>query len=147
MPLASYRHEGGVPTWIATGHNNCVFASLSNIDKVVSYERSSDGKLKETSAIASGGMAPVHLVPHPHATLMVANYHGPDDTKVQDGASAASLRVGTGCVLSPGSALPVKGHSVDPSRQGASHVHSIAADPHNATRFFAMDLGAGAATH
>ena len=146
VPLGSYRHEGGVPTWITAGHNDCVFASLSNIDKVISYERSGDGTLKEATAVTSGGAAPVHLMAHPHATLMVANYHGPDDTKVQDGASVASLRVGNQggvqCSLTPGDALPVTGHSVDPTRQGASHVHSVAVDPHNATRFFAMDLGA-----
>ena len=102
----------------------------------------------------SGGLAPVYIAPMRASdcagcsdAIVVANYHGPDDTTDQKGAGVASFHIGDDCSLTKGDSVPIDGHSIDPSRQGASHVHSVLLDAKgsndSSARFFACDLGAG----
>jgi len=135
----------GKPTWIHASES-CVFATLSDINTIVSYQIG-ENTLKLMSNVSSEGISPVFL-DNINDVLIVANYHGPDDGKDATGATAATLKINQDCSLSKGDSIPVTGHSINPSRQGTSHVHSVVANPHltNATHgvFLACDLGGDA---
>lgn len=75
-------------------------------------------------------------------TLLAANYHGGDNTSVQVGAGVTSFAIEEGCRLKFGMALPSTGHSVDPTRQMTSHMHSVTPDAKFPGRFYGCDLGA-----
>jgi len=100
------------------------------VDKsqITSYsitERGADGP---RALLASGGEHPVYAsVTQDGKTLLVANYHGPDDVAVSDGAAVASFRIGPGCSLEPAAVVPHSGSSVLRSRQASAHPHSFVA--------------------
>lgn len=73
-------------------------------------------------------------------TLVVANYHGPDDAKTSDGASVATFQINRDdCSLTQADVKPHSGHSVNPARQGGAHVHSTVAARDGLV--YACDLG------
>jgi len=75
-------------------------------------------------------------------SLLAANYHGSDNTTVPVGAGITAFKVSDGCALTFAGDMPTYGHSVNPARQGASHIHSVVPDPKYPGRFYACDLGA-----
>eukprot|EP00040_Diaphanoeca_grandis_P006138 m.36115 g.36115 ORF g.36115 m.36115 type:complete len:400 (-) comp17262_c0_seq1:602-1801(-) len=146
MKMIKFYNTNGKPTWIHTTES-CLFATLSDLSTIVSYQRMTDGSLSFKSNVTSEGISPVYLDSIDNV-LLVANYHGPDDGKDATGASAATLKIGMDCVLTKGDAIAVTGHSINPGRQSTSHVHSVVADDHLTTSttgvFFACDLGGDA---
>eukprot|EP00054_Salpingoeca_dolichothecata_P002447 m.22807 g.22807 ORF g.22807 m.22807 type:complete len:384 (+) comp13016_c0_seq1:1-1152(+) len=141
--IASF-NVGGVPSWIhVTGR--CLFATLTKGNHVASFAIEDDGSLTLKSNITAGsGFNPVFLSTIGHV-LLAANYHGPDNGTNSTGAGVASLIFkSNSCELSEGDFFPTSGHSVNPARQGASHVHSVVPYPHMDNIFFACDLGADA---
>jgi len=140
----------GKPSWVTVSPDNrCLFATLSDISRVVSYERMSDGTLEPRADVPSGGRSPVHLDHASDGVLLVANYDGPDDrTSCEGGATLTSLLVGERCALTPANSLGFfEGSGIDPAgRQACSHVHSVVVDPANfgggTAQAFVQDLGA-----
>lgn len=91
------------------------------------------GKLTPLQAQDAGGKAPCHLVVDRTArTLVLAHYHS--------GIVAALPIAPDGTLGAPGSVIQHTGHSVNPTRQEAPHVHSVTLSPDN--RFVIVcDLG------
>lgn len=148
LRLASNTSTGGVPTWVIARESpagtSCVFATLSDIDRIASYERSGS-TLTLRSKVPSGGAAPVFL-DTAGGVLLAANYNGPD-TGRNNNASVGSLLIGDDCSLTLADSLHVHGSGPDPSRQLSSHVHSVVvARPVSGASAvaFAADLGADA---
>lgn len=130
-----------LPVWMASA-GPCVFITQPNKDAVVSYKWA-DGRLSPApspNVTGSGGRTPVFATPTPDGRfLLVANYNGPDDAKVSNGATAASFRIEADCHLTLVDSKPHTGSSADPQRQGAAHVHSVV--PVRDGLAFACDLG------
>lgn len=91
------------------------------------------GRLTPLQAQDAGGKAPCHLVvDHTERTLVLAHYHS--------GIVAALPINADGTLGAPGSVIQHTGHSVNPKRQEAPHVHSVTLSPDN--RFVIVcDLG------
>jgi 6-phosphogluconolactonase (cycloisomerase 2 family) len=111
----------------------------------LSYAVGAKGKLSlKSNATLAPAMNPV-FINQLGDYIIVANYHGPDDGTTDDGtAGISSLKVSEDCSLTMAQFLPEKGRSVDPGRQGMSHVHSVNALPKSKTQFVVCDLGADA---
>jgi len=115
---------GGAPVWLTTVgtdlQDGCIFATLANDSTIFSYG------LKGSHTVPSGGVNPVFAsVANNGHTLLVANYHGPDDSTSSDGASVASFEIGRGCSLRLVDVKNHSGSSINPKRQGGAHVHSV----------------------
>mmetsp|Transcript_80474 Transcript_80474/g.139670 ORF Transcript_80474/g.139670 Transcript_80474/m.139670 type:complete len:407 (-) Transcript_80474:47-1267(-) len=129
---------GGNPVWLSTVgadlDKGCLFATLADKSMVFSAGFGS------SASVASGGVNPVYSsVSHDGKTLLVANYHGPDDAKTSDGASVASFAIGSKCSLTLADVKNHSGSSIVPDRQGGAHVHSVVAARGGLA--FACDLG------
>jgi len=129
----------GAPAWITTtGHSmddGCLFATLANISMIFSTGSGNPGQI-----VPSGGAAPVYAqVTNNGRTLLVANYHGPDNSKTSVGASAASFEIGSKCELKLVDVKNHTGSSINPDRQGGAHVHSFV--PVRDGLAYACDLG------
>jgi len=114
---------GGNPVWLTTvGHDldtGCLFATLADTSEIFAY--SSYGE----HSVPSGGVNPVYAsVTEDGQTLIVANYHGPDNANTSAGASVASFRIGSSCSLTLADQKDHSGSSIIPDRQGGAHVHS-----------------------
>mmetsp|Transcript_52244 Transcript_52244/g.122268 ORF Transcript_52244/g.122268 Transcript_52244/m.122268 type:complete len:388 (-) Transcript_52244:30-1193(-) len=134
MRLAMGRYStGGRPVWITVdAATRCEFVTLADKDALYSI-----GNL---STVASGGKAPVYAAfANAGKTLLVANYHGPDDVNVSTGSGVASFGVNKDCSLQLADFIPHSGSSVDPKRQLSSHVHSLVPGRHGLA--YACDLG------
>jgi len=115
---------GGAPVWLTTVGNGlqdgCMIATLANTSEIFTY--SANGSHR----VPSGGANPVYAsVANEGHTLLVANYHGPDNSKSSDGASVASFTIGKECALTLVDVKKHSGHSINPDRQGGAHVHSV----------------------
>ena len=156
-PVANYT-TGGTPSWVIVppdepGTNTkCLFATLSDINRVVSYEVLAGGALSLVSNVSSGGLSPVYLdhhyaqYPKTGKALLVGNYNG---GCAAGGATVASLLVGEKCALSPGDSIAFHGSGPDPTgRQECSHAHSVVVDRYSSDEAagtidaFVQDLGA-----
>eukprot|EP00932_Pfiesteria_piscicida_P007839 SRR837773.18051.p2 GENE.SRR837773.18051~~SRR837773.18051.p2 ORF type:complete len:131 (+),score=41.45 SRR837773.18051:41-394(+) len=103
-----------------------MFVMRPDKDDIMAYELGQGDKLVTPGKSSqSGGRNPVHgTVSLDGRFLVVANYDGPDNATANTGASIASLAIGDHCALSVVDAKKHSGHSVNPARQGAAHVHS-----------------------
>lgn len=129
-----------LPVWITGTGSGCLFVARPNRNDLVSLMVGVDGRLSPVSSTPSGGRTPVFAAPSvDQRFLLVANYNGPDDTKVSNGATAASFRIEQDCRLTLVDSKIHAGSSVDPQRQGAAHVHSLV--PARDGFLFACDLG------
>lgn len=131
---------GGSPSWLHLSRDGkCLFATQSDTNRVLSYERAT---LKLVANVSSGGIAPVKL-DSTAGVLLVANYGTPTA-----GASVASLRIGADCSLTPADSLPFNRSSIDPRRQLSSHIHTVVADDNAleaaTAQVMAADLGGDA---
>ena len=124
---------GGLPSWTKTspgfsdgygGH--CLFVTVTDSHYVLSYKVKEGHKMDLVSNITlAPGINPVHIDTQV-GVLAVANYHDPDTTTEDNGESGVStLTVDPDCVLTFAEYTPHHGRSVNPGRQGASHVHSV----------------------
>jgi 6-phosphogluconolactonase len=129
---------GSNPVWLTTlGRDlksGCLFATLANTSEIFAY--GSGAKF----SVPSGGVNPVFAaVTEDQKTLIVANYHGPDNANTSTGASVASFRIGSKCSLTLADRKDHSGSSVNPERQGGAHVHS--AVPVRGGLVYVCDLG------
>lgn len=117
--------QDGIPAWL-TPHSGCLFVTRPDKDDVIAYKIGAGDKLVAPGVSSwSGGHNPVHAtVSIDGRFLVVANYDGPDGATKNTGASVASLRIGDDCGLTVADFKNHTGHSVNPDRQGAAHVHS-----------------------
>jgi len=145
----------GIPAWMVSAKSpeegkDCLFVMLANRSTILSFQYSVDGPgagpgpgpvLKQIGdAVDSHGAAPVHgSISSDGRTLLVANYHGPDDSCSSTGANAASFSIAPSCQLTFADARPHNGSSVIKSRQCGAHVHSFTAGRNGLA--FACDLG------
>jgi 6-phosphogluconolactonase (cycloisomerase 2 family) len=134
----------GLPSWTKVD-GKCLFVTVTDSHYVLSYAIGADGKLSmKSNATLAPAMNPV-FIDKVGDFIVVANYHGPDDGTKDDGtAGVGSLRVSADCSLTAASFLPAHGHSVNPGRQGMSHIHSTNTLPGSKTQFITCDLGADA---
>jgi len=153
---------GGLPSWVAAGinvvqddgHNpttGCAYATLTDLSNVVSLRVSKNYTAAVVSNVSAAAppmslVNPVHLAVEPATgTLMTAAfYHGPDDATESPGAGVVVLTVAPDtCEIKVAAFTATTGHSVNPARQGTSHVHSTMWDltDKKNMRFFACDLG------
>jgi 6-phosphogluconolactonase (cycloisomerase 2 family) len=156
-PVANYT-TGGTPSWVIVPDEpdldtKCLFATLSDINRVVSYEVLAGGALSLVSNVSSGGLSPVYLdhyyaqYPQQGKALLVGNYNG---DCAAGGATVASLLVSDKCVLTPGDSIAFNGSGPDPTgRQKCSHAHSVVVDRYSFAAAaagtidaFVQDLGA-----
>jgi 6-phosphogluconolactonase len=128
---------GGAPVWLTTVgkdlREGCLIATLADKSTLFSAGRGA------THTTPSGGVNPVYAQANEDRILFVANYHGPDDTKISDGASVATFKIGEDCSLTLADVKNHSGSSVDPARQGGAHVHSVV--PGRGGLAYACDLG------
>jgi len=129
----------GMPVWLTLlsymYRYDCLFATLADTSLV--WWQPSNGP---PSYVESGGVNPVYsAVAYSGETLLVANYHGPDDANTSTGASVASFAIGDDCSLTLVDVKNHSGSSVNPSRQGGAHVHSVV--PARDGLAYACDLG------
>lgn len=129
---------GSNPVWLTTlGQDldsGCLFATLADSSEIFAY--SSHGK----HSVPSGGVNPVYAaVTEDKKTLIVANYHGPDNANTSTGASVASFKIGSNCSLTMADRKNHSGSSIVPDRQGGAHVHS--AVPVRGGLAYVCDLG------
>lgn len=137
---ASYDFPGNdLPSWLRAT-KSCLFATVTNSQYLLSYSIGKDGTLTQVSKVDTGGQNPV-FIDQVGDFLVAANYHGPDDGTDSTGAGVSSTKVTADCSLAAGSFTGTAGHSVDPGRQGASHLHSVVATPGSSTTFHGLDLG------
>lgn len=135
----------GIPAWMVSGKSpeeghDCIFVMLANRSTILSFQYSVYGLEQVGDAVDSHGAAPVHgSISSDGRTLLVANYHGPDDACVSTGANAASFSIAPSCALTFADAKQHSGSSVIKSRQCGAHVHSFTAGRGNLA--FACDLG------
>jgi len=128
-----------MPVWL-TGlwhldNDYCLFATLADTNLV--WWQPPNGPPSYTD---SGGVTPVFsAVTQDRRTLLVANYHGPDNANTSTGASVASFAIGANCSLTLVDVKNHSGSSVNPSRQGGAHVHSVV--PVRDGLAYACDLG------
>ena len=116
---------GGTPSWLhINGDRSCLFAALTNVSKVASYEIVDGALVGPKSVLPSGGKYPVKLdtVNRLGGLLLVANYGGPTD-----GASVTSMTIGEvcKCCLVHADTMRFNRSSVDPQRQLSSHIHTV----------------------
>jgi len=133
----------GLPVWLTTTEGfattneifqRCLFATLA--DKNLVYSHSSSAQ----HTIYSAGAAPVFAAAANFGrTLLVANYHGPDNANTSTGASVASFAINSDCSLTFVDQKNHSGSSVNPARQGGAHVHSVV--PVRGGLAYACDLG------
>jgi len=131
----------GLPVWLATLHKRCLFATLADTSDLVAYSFEPSQSLKgPITKVRAGGVAPVFAATTLDGrTLLVADYHGPDNSNVSTGAAAASFQIGNDCSLRLADTKPHNGSSVNPLRQGGAHVHSFV--PARNGLAYACDLG------
>ena len=118
----------GLPVWLTTTEGfattneifqRCLFATLA--DKNLVYSHSSSAQ----HTIFSAGAAPVFAAPANFGrTLLVANYHGPDNANTSTGASVASFAINSDCSLTFVDQKNHSGSSVNPVRQGGAHAEA-----------------------
>mmetsp|Transcript_1389 Transcript_1389/g.4198 ORF Transcript_1389/g.4198 Transcript_1389/m.4198 type:complete len:413 (-) Transcript_1389:223-1461(-) len=120
----------GIPAWLAVAPQvpHCLFAALVDTDSLTSFLITKTGAEKGGATVASGGVNPVFAsVTEDGHTLLVANYHGPDDSKQSTGASVASFSISSDCTLTPKDVVPHSGSSRVHGRQDSAHPHSFVA--------------------
>lgn len=134
-PLPDFSKEiQGMPVWLAI-ESGCLFVTRADTDELLAYDSTN-----LVATVKSGGAAPVFAAPTLDGkTLLVANYHGPDNANTSTGASAASFHIGKDCSLTLADNKPHSGKSVNPARQGGAHVHSFV--PVRNGIAYACDLG------
>lgn len=118
----------GAPVWLTTVGTDlskgCIIATLADKSSIFAFGYREGSRVSHT--VPSGGINPVFAsVTEDQSTLLVANYHGPDNTNTSVGASVASFKIGGGCELTLVDVKNHSGHSVNPKRQGGAHVHSV----------------------
>jgi len=132
----------GTPAWLewAPQLQHCVYAALVDTSKLAAFELVAN-RLILRGEVPSGGVNPVYAaVSADAATLLVANYHGPDDVNNSRGASVASFHVAENCALTLAAVVNHSGKSVVPGRQDSAHVHSFV-PARNHGLAYACDLG------
>mmetsp|Transcript_12485 Transcript_12485/g.29411 ORF Transcript_12485/g.29411 Transcript_12485/m.29411 type:complete len:391 (+) Transcript_12485:86-1258(+) len=129
--------SGGRPVWLVSDPaSGCLIATLADKDMLYT---SGHG---HSSLTSSGGKAPVFaaVANSGTPTLLVANYHGPDDISSSEGSGVAAFAINKAdCTLKLVDVKPHNGSSVDPKRQRSSHVHSVVPGRHGLA--YACDLG------
>lgn len=123
------------PSWVALSPDRKHLYAVSERDTlaVPFAVDAATGRLIPEVVADSGGKAPCHLmVDRTGRCLLVAHYHT---------AIVAALPIlADGSLGAAGSLIPHTGHSVNPQRQEAAHVHSVNVSPDN--RFVIVcDLG------
>jgi len=118
----------GAPVWLTTVGNGlkdgCLIATVANTSEIFTYSQRFDGLTRRW--VPSGGVNPVYAsVANEGHTLLVANYHGPDNSNSSEGASVASFTIGKECHMELVDVKKHSGNSVNPTRQGGAHVHSV----------------------
>lgn len=138
----------GLPSWLKVV-NQCLIVPWTDSRYIESYQIIDNGtQLKFRNKMATGGMNPVFIDAfdkNPH-TIVVANYHGPDDGTDSTGAGITSMTMETNCTLAGTNFHQTTGRSVNPGRQASSHLHSTVVDPFTDNMIFACDLGADTVT-
>eukprot|EP00929_Paragymnodinium_shiwhaense_P025529 TRINITY_DN15419_c0_g1_i2.p1 TRINITY_DN15419_c0_g1~~TRINITY_DN15419_c0_g1_i2.p1 ORF type:complete len:405 (-),score=113.91 TRINITY_DN15419_c0_g1_i2:192-1406(-) len=138
--------DSEAPAWLTTmeaqdGQPKCLFVSLADKSKMLPFKFNGNKLEQIGDGVDSNGINPVHAsVTSDGKTLVVANYHGPDDVCDSTGSSVASFKIGDDCSLTPADNKPHAGSSKIKNRQCASHIHSVTPGPDNLV--FACDLGA-----
>jgi len=137
---------GGSPSWL-TLHGDCLLATLTDTDNILSYHRNSSGHLALVSNITSVGFTPVDIDVFDSrgsgpSIVVAADYHG-TAIKSPDGSGVTSLLLDRNCKLASGDFYPVTGHGPMKARQLTAHVHSVVRDISrpDSGLFFACDLG------
>lgn len=131
------------PVWLTVRPKSdslpgCLFVTLADSSEILSQSLSH--LYLDLKKVDSHGVNPVHAtVSSDGGTLVVANYHGPDDVCNSTGSGVASFIIGDDCGLTFADAIPHAGSSVMKSRQCASHMHSFTAGRDMFA--FACDLG------
>jgi len=138
-----------MPVWLSayeTPSKHCLHVALavSNQTLALSVDPQTGATSQAGEPVSSGGATPVFMEALPGSNvLLVADYNAPDNSNSSDGAAAATLLIAEDCSLTPGDAKAHAGHSVNPMRQGAAHVHSFVPAPYgdNKGAVYACDLG------
>lgn len=133
----------------STGQARCIFTidPMTNIIEQIDFDDKTQTikNMSRKFPIASDfGPNPVHAsVVEDGKTMVVANYHGPDDQKSSKGASVESMSMhGQSCALFTTDFKLHAGKSIDPQRQLSAHPHSAVAGRNSFKDFvFACDLG------
>jgi len=148
-PLATLNTAGGLPSWTKTAITDkgqkCLFTTITDTHYVLSFNIGDQNTLK--SNVTTHGINPVFLDVNVASTVLaVANYHGPDTTTQDDSTSGiATFLIADDCSLKFVQYVPAFGRSVNPGRQGASHIHSVNFFESGSTlMLLACDLGADA---
>jgi 6-phosphogluconolactonase (cycloisomerase 2 family) len=146
-PLEKLYLGGGQPSWTKVA-GKCLFVTITNSHQVISFRVLPNSSIAQKSNISLAPALNPVFIDTLADWLLVANYHGPDTTTVEAGAGISVLKVEPDCslTLKPEHYVPcprpgAPSRSVDPGRQGASHIHSVNALPGSTTRVFACDLG------
>eukprot|EP00445_Apocalathium_hangoei_P041344 CAMPEP_0203968742 /NCGR_PEP_ID=MMETSP0359-20131031/97102_1 /ASSEMBLY_ACC=CAM_ASM_000338 /TAXON_ID=268821 /ORGANISM="Scrippsiella Hangoei, Strain SHTV-5" /LENGTH=409 /DNA_ID=CAMNT_0050906669 /DNA_START=74 /DNA_END=1303 /DNA_ORIENTATION=- len=129
---------GGVPAWVTAAQVagvNCLFVSRLDKDDILGLPLSSDTKPElPGSSAPAGGQFPVFSAVAEGDTLLGANYGS------NEGASAVSYHIGSGCSLQLAQSIPHHGGSnVVPWRQADAHTHGVL--PTKDGLAYACDLG------
>jgi 6-phosphogluconolactonase (cycloisomerase 2 family) len=134
--------------WFAVKHgragfsNNCLYAMFPGSSSIKAFQWFADSLPTEVQTLQLDDVNanPVHGdISSDGNTLIVANYHGPDDQTNSTGAGVQTFSISEDCKIKMADLKPHHGSSVDKARQGAAHPHSAVHGPNNTV--FVCDLG------
>lgn len=140
----------GLPAWFAVKSNgglkskNCLFVTYPDASIIGAFQwENSDSSVPQKVQTISVGVKDANPVfgdvSSDGNTLVVANYHGPDDQVNSTGASIQTFSISIECKLTPADLKPHNGSSINKDRQGAAHPHSAVVGRNNFV--FVCDLG------
>jgi 6-phosphogluconolactonase len=141
------RNLPGMACWFAvrTGSdkfNSCLFTTYADASSIESYQWTPTGMPTKVQTLPVGdkNANPVYAdISTDGGTLVVANYHGPDDGTNSTGASVQTFSISTDCHLTAVDLKPHSGSSINKARQSAAHPHSAVVGRDNL--LFVCDLG------
>lgn len=137
----------GLAAWFAVTHSSdngkCLYVTYPGISSIGVFHWTDDGELPtriQTLPVGDANANPVYAdVSSDGQTLVVANYHGPDNQNNSTGASVQTFSIAGDCKLTQSDLKPHAGSSTNKDRQGAAHPHSTVVGRHN--MLFVCDLG------
>jgi 6-phosphogluconolactonase len=121
-----------------------MFVTYPDNSTVAAFKRNGDSVPVHQQTIPTGkgveGSNPVYAdVSKDGKSLIVANYHGPDDGNNSKGAGVQTFTIGDDCHLKEADLVPHSGNSTNKKRQGAAHPHSAVVARNGMV--FVCDLG------
>lgn len=133
----------GLASWFVVKpigeHESCLFVTYPDASSIDVFHWTGDLPEKvQTLPVGDKDANPVYG-DISGQTLVVANYHGPDNQDNSTGASVQTFSIGGDCHLTPADLKPHAGSSKNKDRQGAAHPHSAVVGRNNL--LFVCDLG------